>query len=143
MHNSCTIFCLTRAKVLLPPLTCSSPSPKVPCLEEAENLQQLLVFLQQKTVEENAYIKELKKYYFSYSRCVIVCMMYMSACEQCCRLCTNSIPFKVCIMRSSEVPLILCLMASVTTLRKRYVDIAILRAETRLAICDHPKINCL
>ena len=31
------------------------------CLKEVENLQQLLVFLQQKKVEENAHIMELKK----------------------------------------------------------------------------------
>jgi len=32
------------------------------CFKEAENLLQLLVFLQQKTAEENAHIKELKTY---------------------------------------------------------------------------------
>ena len=32
---------------------------------EAENLQQLLVFLQQRTVEENVHIKELKKCHIS------------------------------------------------------------------------------
>ena len=43
-----------------------------------------------------------------------VCIVYMRACEQCCRVCNSK-----CIMRSSEVPLIsLCLMVSVTTLRK-------------------------
>jgi len=42
--------------------------------QEAENLQQLLVFLKQKTEEENAHIKELKKYHFSYSRCVMLCV---------------------------------------------------------------------
>jgi len=39
-----------QAKVLLPPLTHSSPSPTVPCLKEVENLQQLLVFPQLKTL---------------------------------------------------------------------------------------------
>ena len=39
--ESCTIFCLTKAKVF-PPLTHSSPSPTAPCLKEVENLQQLL-----------------------------------------------------------------------------------------------------
>jgi len=64
------MFCVTKAIVLLQPLTHSSPSPIAPCLKKAENLQQLLVFLQQKTVEENVHIKELK-YHFIYSRCVI------------------------------------------------------------------------
>jgi len=64
LHNTCNIFCLTKAEVLLPPLTHSSPSPievcpQAPCLKEVENLQQVVVFLQQKTVEENAQIKEL------------------------------------------------------------------------------------
>jgi len=51
--------------MLLPPLTHSSPFPTEVCpyLKEAENLQQLLVFLQQKTVEEDAHIKELNKYH--------------------------------------------------------------------------------
>jgi len=37
---TCTIFCLTKAKVLRPPLTCSqSPtevSPRAPCIKKAE-----------------------------------------------------------------------------------------------------------
>jgi len=54
MHKACNIFCLTKAEVLLPPLTQSSPSPieicpQAPCLKEVENL---LVFLQQKTTEK-------------------------------------------------------------------------------------------
>jgi len=35
--------------------------PRAPCLKEVDNLQQLLVFLQQKAAEETAHIKELKK----------------------------------------------------------------------------------
>ena len=44
------------------------------CLKEVENLQQLLVFLQQKTVEENAHIMELKKYHLQQQQ---VCNVYM------------------------------------------------------------------
>ena len=39
----------------------SSPTevcPKPPCLKQVENIQQLLVSLQQKTVEENAHIMQ-------------------------------------------------------------------------------------
>jgi len=39
----------------------SSPTevcPRAPCLKEVENIQQLLVSLQQKTVEENAHIMQ-------------------------------------------------------------------------------------
>ena len=88
LHNFVSL-CLTKAKVLLPPLTHSSPFPTAPCLKEAENLQQLPVFLQQKTVEENAYIMEIK-YHFNYIRCVTCVIVYMSACKQCCILCNNS-----------------------------------------------------
>ena len=85
-----TSLCLTKAKVLLSLLTHSSPFPIAPCLKEAENLlQQLPVFLQQKTVEENAYIMEIK-YHFNYIRCVTCVIVYMSACKQCCILCNNS-----------------------------------------------------
>jgi len=61
VHQACTIFCLTKAKVLLPPLTHSSPSPTevFPCLKEVENLQQLLVVLHQKTEEENQGAQEV------------------------------------------------------------------------------------
>ena len=55
-------FCLTKAKVLLPPQSLFSfPNRSLPlssCMKEAENLQQLLVFVQQKTEEENAHIKD-------------------------------------------------------------------------------------
>ena len=34
MHNTCTVFCLTKAKVLWPPLTHSSPSPTEVCLTQ-------------------------------------------------------------------------------------------------------------
>ena len=61
-------FALTKAIVLLPPLTHFSPSstevfPRTPCLKKLENIQQLLIFIQQKTAEDNARIKELKKYH--------------------------------------------------------------------------------
>jgi len=56
-----------KAKVLLPTLTHASPFPTdvCPTVLEAENLEQILVFLQQKTAnfKENAHIKELKKYH--------------------------------------------------------------------------------
>jgi len=112
MHNTCTIFCKLK-HFNLPPLTHSSPaptevSPRRPCLKEAKNLQQLLVFPQQMTEEENAQIEKVKSATYSYSRCVMcvcvcvckclsacVCIVYTSACKQCCRLCSNSILFKV------------------------------------------------
>ena len=76
MHN---IFCLTKAEVLLPPLTQSSPSPievcpQAPCLKGVENL---LVFLQQKTTEEIAHIKVLKTYHLWLQQVCNVCV-YMS-----------------------------------------------------------------
>ena len=49
-----------------------------------------------------------------------VCNVYMSVCEQCCRLCDLK-----CIMRSPEMPLIsLCLMVSVnfSQLREKYLS---------------------
>ena len=72
----CTKFRLTKAKMLLPSLTHSSPSPAevCPCLKEVENLQQLLVFLQQKTVEEDAHIKELNKYHLQLQQVCNVCV---------------------------------------------------------------------
>ena len=69
---------MTKAKVLLPPLTHSSSptevSPQAPCLKEVENLQWLLVFLQQKTAKENAHIKELKKYHLQLQQVCNVCV---------------------------------------------------------------------
>jgi len=64
MHNACIIVCLTKAEVILPSLTHPSPSPtevcpKSPVSKRVENLQQLLVFLQQKRAKTNGHIKEL------------------------------------------------------------------------------------
>ena len=113
----------TKGKALLPPLTHSSPSPteKCPrspsqrggepsagsCLSPAEDSR-----------EENAHIKELKKYHLQLQQvcnmCVSMCE-HVSACEynyysahewvcmysahecreQCCRLCDNPILFKM------------------------------------------------
>jgi len=71
MHNAFTILILSDQLLKCfchPWLTYAFPSltevcPRAPCLKEAavENLQQLLVFIQ--TVEQNAHIKELKKYH--------------------------------------------------------------------------------
>ena len=103
MDNACTIFSLAKAKVLLPPLSHSSPptevSPRAPCLKEVENLHWLPIVLQQKTVRK---MHTSRSTTCRYSRCVncvcehvYICIVYMSACEQCCRLCNNSILFKV------------------------------------------------
>ena len=96
--------------------------------KEAENLQQLLVFLQQKTVEENAHIMELKKYHLQLQQ---VCNVYMSVCEQCCRLCNNSIPFKVYNEKSRDATYITVfdgVCQFLTTSRKILVNIVMLRA---------------
>ena len=79
MHNTSAIFCPTKAKVLLPPIFLPQQKcPPSPMFQEAENLQQLLVFLQLKTAEENAQMKELKKYYlYSYSMCVVCVYVYV------------------------------------------------------------------
>jgi len=51
----------------------------------AENLQQLLVLLQQKTVEQNAHIKELKKYHVWLQQVCNLCVgVYVSACKYMC-----------------------------------------------------------
>ena len=90
MHNSCTIiilcFCHPWLTLLL---------PNIPVSQRGGEPQQLLAFLQQKTVEKNAHIKELKSTTSGTSGVYCVCIVYMSACEECCRLCDNSIPFKV------------------------------------------------
>jgi len=70
--------------VLLPPLTHSSPSstevyPQAPCLKEAENLQQLLVFLHQIAAKENAHIM-IKKYHLEVQQVCNV-IVYVSACD--------------------------------------------------------------
>ena len=79
MHKTSAIFCLAKPKVFLPPLTHAFPSPtevcpETPCLKEAKSLQQLLVFLQQKTAKENAHIKELKKYHLQLQQVCNVCV---------------------------------------------------------------------
>jgi len=48
--------------------------PRTPCLKEVDNLQQLLVFLQQKAAEETARIKELKKYHLQLQQVCKVCV---------------------------------------------------------------------
>jgi len=68
-------------------VTHSSPSPtevcpRAPCLKEAENLQQLLVFLHQKAAEEKAHIKKLKKYHLEVQQVCNV-IVYVSACDAC------------------------------------------------------------
>ena len=62
----------------------------------------------------------------------------MSACEQCCRLCNNSIPFKVYneLRGATYITVFDGICQFLTTLWK------ILRAETRLTNCDRPKIAC-
>ena len=84
MHKTCTTFCLTKAIVLLPSLT-HSPSwteicPRAPCLKESENLQQLQVFIQHKTVGEHAHIEKLKKYHLQLQQVCNACV-YVCACE--------------------------------------------------------------
>ena len=85
MHN---IFCLTKAEVLLPPLTQSSPSPidvcpQAPCLKEVENL---LVFLQQKTTEKMHTSRFSRRTTYGYSRCVMCVCISACGAYQCVKL---------------------------------------------------------
>ena len=56
--------------------------PRAPCVKEAESLQQLLVFLHQIAVEENAHIMKLKKYHLEVQQ-VFNVIVYVSACDAC------------------------------------------------------------
>jgi len=64
MHNACTIICLTKAEVLM---TLLLPQPKFPP-RQAENLQRLLIFLQQKTAEKMHSSRSSRSTTYSYSR---------------------------------------------------------------------------
>ena len=74
-----------------------------------------------------------------------VCIVYMSACEQCCRLCNNSIPFKVYNEKfrgGTYITVFDGIHQFLTTLRNTCNGkgtLLYLEHETRLTICDHPK----
>jgi len=65
---------------LIKPRSLFSSNRSLPCLKEAENLQQLLVFLQHKTVEENAHIIELKKYHLQLQQVCVMCICSVHEC---------------------------------------------------------------
>jgi len=90
-------------------------------------------------------LRSSKSTTYSYSRCVMcVCLnmwvhvyVYMSAWEQCYRLCNNSILFKLYNEKFRSATYI-TMFAGVCQLRV----LTIIRAETRLTICERPKTAC-
>jgi len=107
-------YAMSLFSLIKPHSLFSFSNRSLPCLKEAENLQQLHVFLQQKTVGGKMHILwSSRSTTYSYRRCVL-CIYSVPECVNNAVDCAI-IPYHLkCIMRSPEVPLIsLCLKVSV------------------------------
>ena len=100
MHNSCTIFCLTKAKVFLPPwLTLLIPEQKFALSQRG---QKPSAATHLSSAEDNGrkctHIKELKKYHLQLQQVYYVCVWtYTRACV--CIVCASA--YEQCWLHSS------------------------------------------
>ena len=146
MHNACTIFCLTKAKVLpaSPDSLFSFPNRSLPMSQWGGQLS--AADSGRKMHTQKAQEIQLKQVCNVNVCCTWVHVYNAADCA--------IIPYHLkCIMRSSEVPLTsLCLMASVNFSQlcentckhcnvKHILPYLELRP-CRLMICDHPKTAC-